>query len=129
MLVLDSSYLVALFNRADALHEKALEKRLQIPTEENLLLPEYVALELATILGIRGDISISSKSLEKLLTAKEVIFVPCSEFFMETLKEFSTEKKFALSFVDCALLVIAKTYEADEILTFDANLQSAFDSN
>lgn len=121
-LVLDTSFLVALFNNNDVFHKKALKRREQIKNEI-LLLPEYVVLELTTILGIKTSVKISQKATNELLHAKEVRFIPCSEIFASAFKRFHKQDLYKLSFVDCALLEIKESYGASEILTFDKALK------
>ncbi len=121
MIVLDTSFLVALFNSQDVHHQKA--KKLQSEAKDSiLLLAEYVLLELTTVLASRTSLKISESATNSLLNASEVNFIPCSEVFSSTLKKFHSQKKFKLSFVDCALIEIKNKYGADKIYTFDANI-------
>jgi predicted nucleic acid-binding protein len=58
-----------------------------------------------------------------LLEAREVEFVPCSEFFQEILETFRTQKETALSFTDAAIVTVARRQKGSEIVTFDSDFR------
>jgi predicted nucleic acid-binding protein len=119
--VLDTSFLVALFNSDDSNHKKATDLQKKI-IGKNLLLAEYVIVELSSILAMKGSLDISKQAVNELIASKEIEFIPCSDVFAETMQRFYQQKKYKLSFVDCALIEIKSKYKASSIITFDKEL-------
>ena len=118
MILLDTSYLVALFNRSDSQHARA--KRLQAELAgESLIVLEYVVLELATVLAAKGGIDIAKEGVESLLQSEQVEFLPCSQLFSMALYRMFNQKTYQLSFVDSALLTCLEAKHAEKIVTFD----------
>jgi predicted nucleic acid-binding protein len=62
-----------------------------------------------------------------LLQAREVDFVPCSEFFIETLETFRNQPGTAFSFADAAIITVARRYNAASIATFDREFDNLRD--
>ena len=124
MILLDTSYLVALFNQSDSQHVKAKEIQRKLAGQK-LAVSEYVILELSTILAMRGDIQDARQAITSLLESEEVRFIPCGSFFSVTLETMLSQKKFKLSFVDCSVLVLLETGEAEKLVSFDAELKAA----
>src|SRR5881394_3479495 len=83
------------------------------------LLLEYVFLEVVTVLMVRRDISVASRVGEVLLNAAELDFVPCSDLFLETMNAFTAQRQTRLSFVDMAIVTVARTRADRQLLTFD----------
>lgn len=122
MILLDTSFLVALFNEGDALHDKAkkIQKNLK---GEDLGLCEYVVLELSTILAMRCSLTIAKKTLDSLLSSKEIHFIPSLGIFSLAYSKMFSQKEYKLSFVDCSLLAILESGIAKKIITFDQELE------
>ncbi len=89
------------------------------------LLPEYVFLEIVTVLSLRCDLQTAVRSGEALLQAREVEFVSCSEFFLDSWRIFRQQERGKLSFADAAILAIAEGRAAEAIATFDRTLSRA----
>ena len=125
MIVLDSSFLIAFHNRRDVHHTAAAEimDRLLDGAWGELLLPEYVFLEVVTVLAVRLGIETAVAVGETLLDARELEFVPCSELFLDTLDVFRRQPGTSLSFADSAIVAIARRREAGHVATFDADFQ------
>jgi uncharacterized protein len=125
MLILDSSFLIAFHNRNDVHHAAALRvmEDLLGREDEQALLLEYVFLEVVTVLSARRGLAVAAAVARILLEAREVQFVPCSEFFQETLETFRTQKETALSFTDAALVTIARRHKESKIATFDRDFR------
>ena len=125
MLILDSSFLIAFHNKNDVHHAAAsrvMEDLLERENEQALLL-EYVFLEVVTVLLARRDLAVATVVARVLLEAREVEFVPCSEFFQEILETFRTQKETALSFTDAAIVTVARRQKGSEIVTFDRDFR------
>ena len=125
MLIFDSSFLIAFHNKNDVHHAAAsrvMEDLLERENEQALLL-EYVFLEVVTVLLARRDLAVATVVARVLLEAREVEFVPCSEFFQEILETFRTQKETALSFTDAAIVTVARRQKGSEIVTFDRDFR------
>lgn len=125
MIVLDTSFLVAFLNSDDALHEAAVEAMAALRAGKwgDALLPEYVFLETVTVLSSRAGLAFAQEEGAQLLRAKEAEVVPCSPYFAEAFEIFRSQRKARLSFVDAALIAIAKHRGAGQILTFDRDFR------
>ena len=123
MIVLDSSYLVALHNEGDVHHEAALEVRDRIVAGEwgVALLLEYVFLEVVTVLRMRLNLDVALGVGETLLRAREVEFVPSSAGFMKALETFRLERDADLSFADAAIVSAARRESPGYVATFDSD--------
>ena len=125
MLILDSSFLIVFHNKNDVHHAAAsrvMEDLLERENEQALLL-EYVFLEVVTVLLVRRGLAVATAVARVLLEAREVEFVPCSEFFQEILETFRTQKETALSFTDAAIVTVARRQKGSEIVTFDRDFR------
>ena len=123
MVVLDSSFLVAYHNIRDAHHAAAARGMLRLVGGEwgRALLLEYVFLEVVTVVMARRDLSVASEVGSRLLTAREVEFVPCSDFFFETLQTFRNQPAGRLSFTDAAIVTVARRHAPGLVATFDTD--------
>lgn len=121
MIVLDSSFLVAFHNERDVHHGRAVEvmDRLLADEWEAGLLLEYVFLEVVTVLRLRLDLAAAVEVGQTLLRAREVEFVSCSQLFMESFETMRVERSSPLSFVDAAVLGVARRHPPGFIATFD----------
>jgi len=116
---IDASVLVAAFVVDDGLHERALKELALVPRP--FLIHEYVALETATVLGMRYGKDIADTFMEAVLHNADFELVPSSvAFFRETAGVFIENKK--LSFTDAALLALSSEYQ---VVTFDEALGRA----
>jgi predicted nucleic acid-binding protein len=121
MVVLDSSFLVAFHNQSDAHHfpaRKAFDRLVDGEWGEILLL-EYVFLEIVTVLAARRDLPTAVSVGEILLRAREIGFVPCSGYFLGAYEIFREQREIRLSFVDAAIVAVARDRGAKTIATFD----------
>ena len=88
------------------------------------LLPEYVVLEVMTVLQARRDLSTATRVGSILLAAKESEFVPCSDYFSDTLDVLRHQGAAELSFADAAIVAIARRRGAQHVATFDTGFKS-----
>jgi len=126
VIVLDSSFLIAYHNSRDAHHDPAAE----VMTEfldgkwgQGLLL-EYVFLEVVTVLMARRGPRVASEVADVLLGARELDFVPCSELFVDAVETFQRQTRTRLSFVDTAIVNVARNQTEGLVATFDRELSS-----
>ncbi|MFH1522473.1 MAG: PIN domain-containing protein [Patescibacteria group bacterium] len=119
MVILDSNIWIAFFNRKDSQHTKA--RKIFFTIQELVILPEYIILEVCSILTLRASKKIAEAFLEIAIYNKNVkIVLSDDSLFKNTLKLFVQYKGNKLSFVDLALVYMSKT---DKIVTFDKNLK------
>lgn len=121
MIVLDSSFLIAFHNERDAHHDAAAAamERLIAGDWGEALLPEYVYLEVVTVIAARRSPTTAVAVGETLLRAREVELVPCSQYFPATVATFRRGVGSGLSFVDAAIVTIARARGAAQVATFD----------
>ncbi len=87
------------------------------------LLLEYVFLEVVTVLLVRRELATAIRVGEALLGAPEIEFVPCSDFFGQTLEVFRAQHGTGLSFTDAAILTAATSRANGLVATFDAEFR------
>jgi len=85
----------------------------------NGLLLEYVFLEVVTVLLVRRDLTVAARVGHILLDAQELDFVPCADFFPDTVASFSGQSGTRLSFADAAIAGVARSRADGLVLTFD----------
>lgn len=56
---------------------------------------------------------------EALLRSREVRFVPCSDIFLRAFETFRDERQAELSFVDAAIVAVARRHGPAHVATFD----------
>ncbi len=125
MLILDSSLLIAYHNRNDVHHAAASQIMGDLVNGEyeGALLLEYVFLEVVTVLLARRGLAAATSVADKLLAAREVEFVPCSDLFNDALETFRAQKRTTLSFTDAALVAVARQRKGSSIATFDKDFR------
>jgi predicted nucleic acid-binding protein len=123
VVLLDSSFLIAYHNTRDAHHAEAARGMLRLVGGEwgQALLLEYVFLEVVTVLLARRGLPVAAEVAGQLLRAREVEFVPCSDFFFETLRTFREQPQARLSFADAAIVTVARRRPPGLVATFDAD--------
>lgn len=129
MVVLDSSFLIAFHNERDAHHEAALKGMEAFLGGQwgDGLLPEYVVLEVTTVLALRRDLETAVRVGNLLLNARELEFVPCSDVFLEAFQTFRSQPAAGLSFVDATILTIARGRGAEFVASFDGDIRESED--
>lgn len=125
MVVLDSSFIVAYHNERDLHHPAARQAMDALRSGEwgVALLPEYVFLEVVTVLAARRDLATALRVGDLVLAAREVEVVPCSEVFLEAYDVFRDQPTFRCSFTDAAIVAIARRRKAS-VATFDEDFRS-----
>lgn len=125
MILLDSSFVIAYHNTQDVHHPEAARAMVHLVAGQwgTALLLEYVFLEVVTVLRARRGAARALEVAEQLLEASEVEFVPCSDFFVESLATFRRETA-ALSFTDAAIVTVARRERKGYVATFDADFRN-----
>jgi uncharacterized protein len=122
VIVLDTSFLVAFYNSRDAHHAASVQPMSEIIDGGygTALLPEYVFVELLTVLAARRDLAAAIHVGDILLAAREVELVPCSDVFSAAFDAFRSQPPSAgLSFADAAIVAVARARGAARIASFD----------
>ncbi len=118
MILVDSSIVIAAFREAETHHLEALEI---LNLAGNILILDYVLLEVATVLKLKEGHKTATCCLD-FLTNNENVFIKSLEDheLQETITFFQKNKN-KLSFVDTALLVFKKMHHTS-LATFDQEL-------
>ncbi len=121
MKIFDSNIWVALFHEEDSQHLQAKKFVETLSTE--VILPEYVLLEVCTVLEKRKDKKTAHRFLDFVLDNREVTLLSSSQsFFQGSLHLFCNDSPNGLSFVDISLLYLSQFHP---VLTFDKKLAAA----
>jgi predicted nucleic acid-binding protein len=121
MVIIDSSVWVAFLNENDSQHSKA--KKIFNELKTGIMLPEYVFMEVATILLIKANKKVAAKFIEISEDNSDIeIYLSNGELFLSTIQLFKDSAEEKLSFVDMSLLFLSASYKT---ITFDKNLQKA----
>lgn len=125
MIVLDSSFLIAHAVEKDAHHAEALAvmERLAAGEWGDALLPEYVLVEVATVVASRVGLDASVAVADALLGAAKVSFVPAADHVAATLDVFRRQPKARLSFTDAAIVAVARSRGATHVASFDTDFR------
>ena len=126
MILLDSSYLIAFHNSRDVHHQAAADVMSDLLRGRwgQVLLPEYVFLEVTTVIAARRGVAKAAEVGRVLLQAQEVEFVPCSDLFLDAFTIFAERGEAGLSFVDAALIAAARRRGAKCIASFDRDFEA-----
>lgn len=126
MIVLDSSFLIAYYNTRDVHHAAAARIMIQLlggKWGEGLLL-EYVFVETVTVLRARRDLKVATTVGKTLLQASEIDFIPCSDIFSDAFDTFRRDRSHDLSFVDAAIVSVARRHSPGFVATFDKDFSA-----
>ena len=124
MVICDTSFLYAFFNKYDFHHKEALEFAKQY-SDENLFAPVEVIQELLTTLTRKSLSEHAITVVESIFDSEAITIINSNELAFD--KSWNTFKKLSphkFSFVDCLLISLAKDSEGT-ILTFDKELLKA----
>ena len=114
-IIVDSSVWISYFDEDDSQHQKAedLLEKLSQP----FLIPEYILLEVVTVLRQKNR----EVELEQFLDSatRDYVYLPAGNLGVMVASCYSDKKYSKLSFVDVALVILAKKYK---VITFDKAL-------
>lgn len=129
MPILDSSFLIAYRNEQDSHHKAALAamQRAMAGAWGAMLLPEYVFLEVVTVLLARRGLDSAVSAGLALLNAREIEFVPCWTHFSAAFEIFRNQRPPRMSLADAAIVAIARDRGMTEIATFDKDFADVED--
>ena len=118
-IILDSSVWVAFLHDTDSQHGRALTLLAQL--DDDIIVPEYVVVEVATILKRKKKTDEAKRFVHRILNEKIQSFLPADALVREAATLFCGRTD-TLSFTDTALLVLSERYH---VITFDMHLQKA----
>ena len=120
MTIFDSNIWVALFDEDDSFHSRA--KEIVEKAKGKIILPEYIVLEVTTVLARKAGKSIADAFLLKTSANADIDILPSSQHFFEEVVRFYLDKTNPkLSFVDYSLAYLSSSFQ---IVTFDQILES-----
>jgi len=121
--ILDANVWIAFFYTNDSTHKKAV-KIFQELREQELVITEYIILEVATILKKVAGIRIAEQFLETLAKSS-VSVIQDSDLLQQTIPIFLKSGRNNLSFVDCSLVYLSNRYN---VKTFDKKLKAKLEN-
>ncbi len=124
MIVLDTSFLYAFFQKEDKHHKKAREIAKIIANEELIFIPIEVVEELLTIVTYRESSATAIKIANILLDPKSAIGIVNTHeiVFDEAWAIFKKLNPHKFSFVDCVLISMTINSDGAKLVTFDKAL-------
>lgn len=120
-LLIDSSFIIALFRRNDSLHQKAIKNKEIL--ENDCYISNGILSEVITIIGQKTkDIGLVRlvynymKDNFTLINESEINMYNDNVF---AIFEKYNKNKFRIGFIDCSQVVICKHYDLDYVVSFD----------
>lgn len=121
MILLDSSVLVAFYNELDNHHAKATELMRNIPKDEQILLNDYLANEIATVVLRKSGLEKAKTVLGALLNNQKTVIRHTQKGEFEEIAGIFMEQTIGLSFVDCSIVWLFRNIGC-KVETFDKAL-------
>lgn len=118
MIIFDSNVWIAAFHESDTLHDRAVN--IMNEQRQPFGVPEYVLIEVATILAKKAGMAHAKKFIEMIFDNRDCIVLITDESFCRSVANtYMKENKAELSFVDMSLLILG---ERHKVITFDTSL-------
>ncbi|HEY8056461.1 MAG TPA: PIN domain-containing protein [Terriglobales bacterium] len=124
MIVLDTSFLVGLYNLHDAHRQAAWATQPDFASGSwgDGVLLEYVFLETMSVLLQRAGLSHAVAIGNLLRNSKEILFVPCSKLCQKAWEGFAEQASTRLSLTDIAVAQFAIEHADGRVLSFDREM-------
>lgn len=127
----DTSALVAFFDRKDSYHEEAGRMLEKIARERlRIIVTDYILSECVTTILMRASHAIAVKAAEFIFASKAIDLVWLDESIKRKAWEYfkqHSDKKY--SFTDCTSFVLMKDMKVMKYLAFDVHFKQAGFSN
>jgi predicted nucleic acid-binding protein len=124
VLFLDTSYLIALLRRSDALHERAVAWRRRITGR--LLTTEYVVVEFLDAMAAAPVRRAAVETVTALRSSSAVEVVPAtSAILTDAISVFAQHADKEWGLTDCASFVVMRARGVHEALTGDRHFEQA----
>ncbi len=117
----DTSFLVAYYNRNDKNHDSA---RAFVRDQMLWIVSDYIVDEFLTVLTVRGNKFLSIEAGEKIFSDESIVVLNIDSEIFE--KAWQIYKKFYdknWSFTDCSSYVLMKNLCIEECLSFDIHFR------
>ena len=125
MILFDSNVWIALFNGEDTLHSKAEGYFAKvIEKNEDILITDYIILEVSSVLQRRLGHEESKNFLEYVLSTKGIMQINVDEITFLQIVDLFKKGNHKLSFVDISIVLLKKSMNLG-VFTFDDGLSKA----
>ena len=123
MILLDTSFLYAYFEKKDANHKKALDLASQLDNYSTVILPAEVFEELITIITYKASSKKATEIGEMLLDPEGPVKIMQTDpkIFEKTWEKFKKLNPHKFSFIDCLLVTLAEVFKC-QVFTFDKEI-------
>jgi predicted nucleic acid-binding protein len=122
MIILDSSFLVALFDESDSLHEKAIEEMKEYENAgQGFTISESVLGETATIILYHAGLKQASAFLEYAIENFGIFWIDAKEELLGIISIFRRQKR-QLSYADSTVVYLCMRM-GGRAATYDKNMQ------
>lgn len=125
MILLDSSFIIALYNTRDQHHENAQELIKSIMDKDfgDIFISDYIFDEVATCLLKNIGHHESVKICDVILNSSNLVFIN-ETLFKRSFEIFKKQKNTRLSFTDCTNIIIMEERGMRNIAAFDGDFRS-----
>lgn len=125
MILLDSSFIISLYNTRDQNHENAQELMKSIMNKDfgDIFISDYIFDEVATGLLKNVGLKESIEICDVVLGSSYLEFIN-GPTFKRSLEMFKSQKNTRLSFTDCTNIAIMKEKGIKNIAAFDGDFRS-----
>lgn len=124
-ILLDSSFIIAIFRRNDSLHQRAIENKSIL--ENDCYISNGIISEVITILGQKTkDMALARLAYNYMKDNFTVIDESDINMYNDNvfaIFEKYNKNKFRLGFIDCSEVVIYKSYGLDYVASFDGEFE------
>lgn len=121
-LLIDSSFIIALFRRNDGLHQKAIENK-DILNNNNCYITDGIIAEVITIIGQKTkDITLVRKVYNYLKDNFTIIHESEINMYNDNVYaifEKYNQNNFKVGFIDCSQVIIYNHYNLDYVVSLD----------
>jgi predicted nucleic acid-binding protein len=120
--LVDTSFLLAVYNQNDKLHQKAISSR----SDSELLIPQVVLVEAVYFFKAKGGVPAAVKFFDGLLTSRTPLESITYTDLARARDIMSTYADAHFDFVDCCIMALAERLNIRQIYTFDRRDFSIF---
>ena len=120
----DSSFLIALVNENDSLHEKSLES-MDLIEKNDCYISNLVINEVITVIGNKIDLETAISAFDLINDIFHVINEYEIKDFNSTTMLIYEKHNTKLSFTDCSIIVDMHYHKIENLLSFDKEFKKA----
>jgi uncharacterized protein len=118
----DTGYWIAIINRRDGLHQRAMAVSEKLQRPHTIVTPEMVLVEVLNMFSNEGEYlrEVAARAVQTITNDAGVVVVPQTrKLFREALNLYQSRADKGWSLTDCASFVIMKRRHINEALTDD----------